>query len=83
MCATVRPYTAQTGLPKQVKSLCPECGKTLIATAYEKDGKVMMDKECPECGKFSDVYWSDAKKYLEVEAFAKDGTGIRNVYVDG
>lgn len=78
MCATVRPYTASKGLPKQIKSLCPDCGKTLIATVYEKDGKVMMDKECPDCGKFSDVYWSDAKKYLEVEEYAKDGTGLFN-----
>ncbi len=82
MCATVRPYTAQTGLPKQIKSLCPDCGKTLIAKVYEKDGKVMIDKECPDCGVFSDVYWSDAKKYLECEQFAKDGTGLINVARD-
>ena len=78
MCATVRKYTAPTGLPKQIRSLCPECGKTLTATVYEKDGKAMVDKECPDCGKFSDVYWSDAKKYLECEEFAKDGTGLFN-----
>lgn len=82
MCATVRPYTAARGLPKQIKSLCPDCGKTLIAEVYEKDGKVMMDKECPDCGKFSDVYWSDAKKYLEVEEYAKDGTGLINTLKD-
>ncbi|AGI47436.1 putative Fe-S oxidoreductase [Thermoplasmatales archaeon BRNA1] len=78
MCATVRPYSAATGLPKKTKSLCPECGKTLEATVYEKDGKVFMDKECPEHGKFSDIYWSDAKKYLQAEKYAKDGTGLFN-----
>lgn len=78
MCATVRPYSAPVGLPKRTKSLCPECGKKLEATIYEKDGKVFMEKECPEHGRFDDIYWSDAKKYLEAEGYAKDGTGLRN-----
>ena len=78
MCATVKPYSAATGLPKKTKSICPECGKILEATIFEKDGKVFMEKECPEHGKFCDVYWSDAAKYLEAEKYAKDGTGLKN-----
>ena len=78
MCATVKPYSAATGLPKKAKSICPECGKILEATIFEKDGKVFMEKECPEHGKFCDVYWSDAAKYLEAEKYAKDGTGLKN-----
>ncbi|MCQ2084751.1 MAG: radical SAM protein [archaeon] len=80
MCATVRPYSAATGLPKKTMSLCPECGKAVEATVFEKDGKVYMEKSCPEHGSFCDVYWSDAKKYLEVEKYAKDGTGLFNSY---
>jgi len=30
----------QKGLPKQTESLCPECGKIILATIFEKDGKV-------------------------------------------
>lgn len=78
MCATVKPYSAATGLPKKTKSICPECGKILEANIFEKDGKVFMEKVCPEHGNFCDVYWSDAKKYLEAEEYAKDGTGLRN-----
>ncbi|WP_400210183.1 tetraether lipid synthase Tes [Methanomethylophilus alvi] len=78
MCATVKPYSAATGLPKKTKSICPECGKILEATIFEKDGKVFMEKECPEHGKFCDEYWSDAAKYLEAEKYAKDGTGLKN-----
>ncbi|MCQ2079810.1 MAG: radical SAM protein [archaeon] len=78
MCATVRPYTAATGLPKKTMSLCPECSKAVEATVFEKDGKVYMEKTCPEHGVFSDVYWSDVKKYLQAEKYAKDGTGLFN-----
>ncbi len=78
MSSTTSNYTAATGLPKKTESICPECGKHLEATVYEKDGKVMMDKTCPEHGKFTDVYWSDAKLYLKAEKFAKDGIGLKN-----
>jgi len=47
----------------QTKSLCPECKKVIDAIVYEKDGKVLLDKACPEHGTFKDVYWSDAALY--------------------
>ena len=78
MSATVKPYSAATGLPKKTTSLCPECSKAIEATIFEKDGKVYMEKNCPEHGKFTDIYWSDAKKYLQAEKFAKDGIGLTN-----
>ena len=78
MSATVKPYSAAVGLPKKTQSICPECGKLLEANVFEKDGKVYMEKDCPEHGHFCDLYWSDAKKYLQAEKYAKDGTGLRN-----
>ena len=42
----------QKGLPKQTESLCPECSKVIPAREFEEDGKVMMDKTCPEHGRF-------------------------------
>jgi len=36
----------QKGLPKEIKSLCPECKKIISAIIYEKDGEVMMKKTC-------------------------------------
>lgn len=78
MTATMQNYAIKTGLPKKTGSICPECGKVLEATLYEKDGKVYIDKVCPEHGKFSDIYWSDAELYLKSEKYAHDGIGLMN-----
>ncbi|MGD0817765.1 MAG: tetraether lipid synthase Tes [Methanomassiliicoccales archaeon] len=74
----VKESALQKGLPKKTDSLCPECRKIISATLYESDGKVMMEKTCPEHGKTTDVYWSDAEMYLKAEKFAYDGTGVTN-----
>jgi uncharacterized radical SAM superfamily Fe-S cluster-containing enzyme len=66
------------GLPKTTESLCPECLTVIKATLREKDGKVVMEKSCPEHGSFSDVVWSDVEMYLRVESWAKDGVGVVN-----
>jgi uncharacterized radical SAM superfamily Fe-S cluster-containing enzyme len=66
------------GLPKQTESLCPECGKIITATLFEKDGKVLMEKECSDHGKITDVYWSDVNLYLKAESLAFDGVGVTN-----
>jgi uncharacterized radical SAM superfamily Fe-S cluster-containing enzyme len=66
------------GLPKTTESLCPECLSVIQATMREEDGKVVMEKTCPEHGDFKDVIWSDAALYLKVEKWAKDGVGVMN-----
>jgi len=69
----------QKGLPKLTKSICPECIRILTARIFEEDGRVMMEKECPEHGCFKDVVWSDVKLYLKAEEWAfADGKGISN-----
>lgn len=78
MTATATNYALKKGLPKKTRSICPECGKILQADIYAKDGKVWMDKTCPEHGKFSDVYWGDEEMYLRAEKFAYDGVGLHN-----
>ncbi len=70
--------TIKKGLPKDTRSLCPECGKIVQARVFERGGKVLIEKECPEHGRFSDVYWSDAGMYLKAEKFAYDGNGVSN-----
>jgi len=69
------------GLPKETKSLCPECKKVVPAKIYAADGKVLMDKECPEHGKVTDVYWSSVDLYLKAEKYAYDGVGISNALI--
>ncbi|HEC81107.1 MAG TPA: radical SAM protein [Thermoplasmatales archaeon] len=73
----------QTGLPKTTMSICPECGKVIPARVYEEDGRVMMEKTCPEHGTFKDVYWSDVEMYLMAEEWAKDGKGVSNPQITG
>ncbi|MCL1983926.1 MAG: radical SAM protein, partial [Methanomassiliicoccaceae archaeon] len=75
---TAKDYGVPKGLPKQTTSICPECKKLISATLSEKDGKVCIDKVCPEHGSFSDIYWSDAEIFLRAENFAYDGVGLRN-----
>ena len=78
MTSTMQNYAVKKGLPKDTKSVCPECGKILDARLYDKDGKVFMDKTCSEHGKFCDIYWSDTELFLRAEEFAHDGIGLRN-----
>ena len=48
------------------------------------NGKVVMEKECPEHGHFSDIVWSDVELYLKSEQFAFDGiaAAIKRVAAD-
>jgi uncharacterized radical SAM superfamily Fe-S cluster-containing enzyme len=67
------------GLPKTLRSLCPECMKVISARLFEEDGKVIMEKTCPEHGRVRDLYWSDAEIYLKAEKWAfDDGQGLLN-----
>ncbi len=66
------------GLPKKTESLCPECKQVIPATIFERGGKVLMTKTCPQHGDTTDVYWSDADLYLKAEKFGYDGTGVTN-----
>ncbi len=65
-------------LLKKTKSLCPECMKVIEAEVVEEDGKALIRKECPEHGKFEDVYYSDVGVYKRFEKFAGVGDGIEN-----
>ncbi len=78
MTVTATNYALKKGLPKKTQSICPECGKIIEANVFAKDGKVYMEKKCPEHGEFSDVYWSDVDLYLKAEKYAYDGVGLHN-----
>ncbi len=63
---------------RKTASLCPECLKLLQAEIFERGGKVWIRKECPEHGKFEDLYWGDYEMYKRAEKFAMDGRGVSN-----
>ncbi len=69
------------GLPKTVESICPDpdCGKVISARLFAEDGKVYMDKTCPQHGYYKDLYWSDVDLYLKAERWEfGDGKGLSN-----
>ncbi|MCE5311178.1 MAG: radical SAM protein [Acidobacteriales bacterium] len=67
------------GLPKITQSLCPECLKIIEAVEFEENGKVVMEKTCPEHGEFKDTIWSDVKLYLKMEDWNfGDNRGLTN-----
>lgn len=72
----------EKGLPKIVESLCPECATVINARLFEDDGKVWMEKSCPDHGYVKDLYWSDVKLYLWAEEWAfEGGRGLLNPLV--
>jgi len=63
---------------KQTKSLCPQCLERIDATLEERDGKVLIIKDCPSHGRFEDVYWSDCEMFKRFEKYGKVGKGVLN-----
>jgi len=63
---------------KETRSLCPVCFRVIKATIYHSDGKVFIQKSCPEHGSYEDLYWSDYEQYLRVQKFRRDGSGVEN-----
>lgn len=52
---------------KSTISLCPECLAEIPATIYEANGAAMMDKVCPDHGKFTSMVERDAEFYKLVQ----------------
>jgi len=65
-------------LIKNTKSICPECFKVIDAKIYEEDGKVEMDKTCPEHGYFKESYWGSYEQYKRAQKYDHMGTKLNN-----
>lgn len=50
-------------LPEDTQSLCPECFDMLQATYVERDGRVHLERTCPEHGRFAPPVWASAEHY--------------------
>jgi len=75
----------QKGLPKTTESLCPECvpTKRIPARIFEENGRVMMEKTCPEHGDFKDCVYADVALYLKMEEWEfGDNSGLSNPAVN-
>src|SRR5918996_3427927 len=58
----------------RTRSICPRCKRLLAAELSERDGKVVLSRECPEHGGFEAVVYGDAARYGEIQRFDKPGT---------
>ena len=54
---------------RETFSVCPVCLKKVKAQVVEKDGKVVIQKECSEHGSFNDTYWARADIYHKAEEY--------------
>lgn len=63
---------------KETKSICPECHRTIDASVFEKDNKMLIEQICPQHGRFEDVYWSDAALFHKFDKYWHTGSGLDN-----
>ena len=63
---------------KETRSLCPICHSTINARVFEEEGKIYIEKECKEHGRFKDVYWSDALLFKRQLRYGVEGDPIDN-----
>ncbi|MGB2851953.1 MAG: radical SAM protein, partial [Solirubrobacterales bacterium] len=54
-------------------SICPECKVSLAAEVVERDGRVLITRECPEHGRFDAVVYGDAERYSAIQKYNKPG----------
>ncbi|HEY78094.1 MAG TPA: radical SAM protein [Dehalococcoidia bacterium] len=60
----------------ETESLCPECLKRIPATKVADDGKVYLEKTCPEHGEYRTLIWrQDARHYKEWSKGSERGSG--------
>jgi len=69
---------AEPHILKHTISLCPECLERLDAKIVERNGQVIIIKDCPSHGHFEDVYWSDYELFKRFEKYGKVGKGVLN-----
>lgn len=80
--APIRPVVR--GLPRTVRTLCPECAAILVGRYFVKNGGVYIEKTCPEHGYFQDKINSNAELFAKCSQWSfAEGTGVINPRVVG
>lgn len=57
----------------RTSSICPACRQVLDAALVERDGRVVLDRTCPEHGRFEAVVYGDAALHRRIARFDKPG----------
>lgn len=73
---------------EKTESVCPTCFKegkirNIPAEIVEEDGKIYLEKECEDHGKFKSIIWSDAEIYKKMKRYQAEGTGVTNPRING
>ena len=50
----------------------------LDAEIIEQGGQVLIERTCPDHGKFSYLYWNDADMYRRFDSYEEKGSGLEN-----
>jgi len=59
---------------KKTESLCPVCFRKVTAYIIARNGKVFLEKNCPEHGNYEVLVWNDdLDSYIEWEKFGGEG----------
>jgi 7,8-dihydro-6-hydroxymethylpterin dimethyltransferase len=58
-------------------SICPRCRRLLDAELRDRDGRVVLNRTCPDHGPFEAVVYGDAERYLEIQRYDKPGAAPR------
>jgi uncharacterized radical SAM superfamily Fe-S cluster-containing enzyme len=65
------------------RGICSKCNKITPAHHETRDGKVILIKECPDCGPTETVVSSDAKRYLtKRDMMSYEGDAVRSCSLD-
>ncbi|VVB53050.1 7,8-dihydro-6-hydroxymethylpterin dimethyltransferase [uncultured archaeon] len=62
----------------ETKSICPTCLKVVDAQIADINGKIILQKNCPQHGQFKDEYWGDTNHYKRIIQYSKKGTPPAN-----
>jgi 7,8-dihydro-6-hydroxymethylpterin dimethyltransferase len=63
----------EDGVLGRTESICPRCRAVLDAELLDREGRVVLSRECPDHGRFEAVVYGDAERYRDIQRFSKPG----------
>jgi 7,8-dihydro-6-hydroxymethylpterin dimethyltransferase len=64
---------ARDTLPVTTRSICPHCGAGLDAELIDRDGRVILRRECPEHGAIEALAYGDSDRWRDAQRYDRPG----------
>src|ERR671922_3075513 len=64
---------AHDALPATTRSICPHCGVALAAELIDRDGRVILRRECPEHGPIEALAYGDSDRWRDAQRYDRPG----------